>query len=61
MIQSQSPSGFALCGTGFVTVDAGAVGPVGLPEHAAGTATTDTSITKRIVRDIMGSDLLGAH
>ena len=55
MIQSQEPSGFAFCGAGLVTDVAGAVGPVGLSEHAPGTDETHTSMTKRIVRDIMGS------
>jgi hypothetical protein len=55
LIQSQKASGFAFCGAGLVTDVAGAMGPVGLSEHAADTEATDTSMTNRIVRNIMGS------
>jgi hypothetical protein len=61
LIQSQTPSGFAFCGAVLVTDVAGAVGPVGLFEHAPSTDATHTSMTKRIVRDIMGSISLEHH
>jgi hypothetical protein len=55
LIQSQTSSAFGFCGAGLVTDVAGAVGPLGLSEHAPDTMAADTSATKRIVRDIMGS------
>ena len=55
MTQSHKPSAFAFSGGDLVTDVAGAVGPVGLSEHAPSTDATHTSMTKRIVRDIMGS------
>jgi hypothetical protein len=55
LIQSQEASELAFCGAGLVTDVAGVVGPVALSEHAADTEATDTSMTNRIVRDIMGS------
>lgn len=61
MIQSQTSSGFTFCGAVLVTDVAAAVGPVGLFEHAPGTDATHTSMTKRIVRDIMGSISLEHH
>ena len=61
MIQSQEASAFAFCGADLVTDVAGATGPVGPSEHAAGTDATHSSMTKRIVRDIMGSISLEPH
>ena len=61
MIQSQNASALGFCDAGLVMDVAGATGPVGLSEHAAGTNATHTSMTKRIVRDIMGSICLEPH
>jgi hypothetical protein len=61
LIQSQTASTFGFCDAGLVTDVAGATGPVGLSEHGAGTDATHTSMTKRIVRDIMGSICLEPH
>jgi len=61
LIQSQKPSGFAFSGVCLVTGVAVAAGPVGLSEQAPGTDATHNSMTKRIVRDIMGSISLEHH
>jgi hypothetical protein len=61
LIQSQNASAFGFSDAGLVTDVAGVTGPAGLSEHAAGTDPTHTNMTKRIVRDIMGSICLEPH